>query len=428
MSLDQLKKNSTANGFIASFFSASAAAAAVLDQSLWFILLMWILACYFLLTALQISKFQHAYDAPHTAVIPDIIKEIMDVKEAREQDGRFFYSGKLKEKADTTYKILAHAFAKRAIPMLQDTWQGELIILVPGQLEKLLPHTKTRPLTHFVLAILTVITTTFAGAIHSGYQSIFGMSELLAGLSYSIPLLAILGIHELGHFTVARLHGMRVTPPFFIPVPFGLGTLGAFIQVKSPPVNRTSLFDMAIAGPLAGFIVAVPVLIFGLKTSTILHPAHPQVLMTGSFWDKTPVSGSLLLTLLANIARGGAVHYGDLLILSPLALAGWIGMWVTAFNLLPIGQLDGGHVSQGMFGSKWCVILTKVAMVLLGLGAIFIWPGFLVWLFVLYFIAGSVVPPLNDLTHITKWRFALGCFALSLILLIFLPVPYLGNN
>lgn len=377
MHLKHIKIGLKGNAAGVALLATTSIGSMVLAFDQWLNLLIWIAVMYFLMTAMRASR-QRLEPTEHIAKsIPEVIAQVMDVIKIKERNGFLFYSGELRQPPDVAYKILTNAYEGKAVPMLEDTWSGKQITLIPGRLDNFVLNYKPRPVLHVILAFITLLSTTFAGAHHLGYQSITSFSALLAGMSYSVPLLTILGIHELGHFVVARIHGMIVTLPFFIPLPFGLGTLGALIQVKSPAMDRESLFDMAIAGPLAGFVTSIPVLLLGLQNSIITHPAVPQVFMTGTFWDQTPVSGSILLSFLAGIARGGVIQYGDVLKLSPLALAGWIGLWVTAFNLLPIGQLDGGHVAQSMFGSKWSEVLTRGAMFLLLFLSIFVWPVFL---------------------------------------------------
>ena len=149
---------------------------------------------------------------------------------------------------------------------------------------------------------------------------------------------------------MARRHAMDVTPPYFIPVPFGLGTFGAFIQMRSPPANRKALFDVAVAGPLAGLVIAVPALLLGLRSSSIT--AGGDGTLSHGFLHGATVGSSILFTVLTKISLGEAAQYGALVQLSPLAFAGWLGFFITALNLLPVGQLDGGHITRSMLGSR----------------------------------------------------------------------------
>jgi membrane-associated protease RseP (regulator of RpoE activity) len=235
------------------------------------------------------------------------------------------------------------------------------------------------------------------------------------GVWFAATLMGILLCHEMGHYVVARRHGVDVSLPYFIPVPMGLGTFGAFIQMKSLLKSRRTVFDIGIAGPLAGLVIALPVLYFGLGNSEALTDPSPGAgMQTGS---------SLLLALLYQ-----AVHGGDLgaaaVRLSPVAFAGWVGLFVTALNLLPVGQLDGGHIAYGLFGRRHARTISIVSIVaMLALGFL-VWPGLLTWALLVTLLAGfSHMPSLDDVTPPDAKRFALGALALAILVLIVLPVP-----
>jgi membrane-associated protease RseP (regulator of RpoE activity) len=176
---------------------------------------------------------------------------------------------------------------------------------------------------------------------------------------------------------MARRHAMDVTPPYFIPVPFGLGTFCALIQMRSPPANRKALFDVAVAGPLAGLVIAVPALLLGLRFSSIT--ASSDGTLSHGFLQGATVGSSILFTLLTKLSLGDAAQYGALVQLIPLAFAGWLGLFITALNLLPVGQLDGGHITRAMFGSRVGQTISSVAMWSLFLLAMFVWPGLMLW-------------------------------------------------
>jgi membrane-associated protease RseP (regulator of RpoE activity) len=233
--------------------------------------------------------------------------------------------------------------------------------------------------------------------------------------------LAILGVHELGHYFTARYHQIHVTPPYFIPVPFALGTFGAFIQMRSPTENRRALFDVAVAGPLAGLVIAVPALLLGLRSSTVLLG---DVDSEAGIMGGTSVGSSVLFAFLAKLSLGQSLQYGDTLRLSPLAFAGWLGLFITALNLLPIGQLDGGHIAHAMFGRRLGDRIGSVALWTLVLLAIFVWPGLMMWAIIVFFIAGTAVPPLNDLTPLTPKRRLLGYTVFVILGLILAPLPH----
>ena len=242
-------------------------------------------------------------------------------------------------------------------------------------------------------------------------------SRFAAGLPYSLALLLILGAHELGHYFTAKAHGIQVSPPYFIPVPFALGTFGAFIRIKSLTPDRRALFDMAVAGPLAGLVFAIPALLIGLRFSQVVSGPAP---------GGVPVGSSVLLALLAKVSLGGAAGAGSRLLFNPLAFAGWLGLIVTALNLLPIGQLDGGHIAHALFGSRHAHVLSVIALISLFVLALFRWPGLLFWAVIVFFIAGTRdAPAADDVTPIGRARRALGYFALLLLLLIIVPVPSL---
>jgi membrane-associated protease RseP (regulator of RpoE activity) len=308
------------------------------------------------------------------------------------------------------------------VPMLQPSSGGQTsLVLLPLDVERAEMEKPVRPLVHWMLFLATLATTTFAGAAHQGVNLLNEPERWTVGLPYSLALMAILGCHELGHYFTARHHGIRVTPPFFIPVPFALGTFGAFIQMRSPAENRRALFDVAVAGPLAGLVVAIPALYYGLKTSTVV-PAAGVTMMEGL---RGPLSqASILMGWLIDLSLGGdAVGTGDALRLSPLAFAGWLGLLVTALNLIPVGQLDGGHIARSLFGTRTGLAVSWLSMLTLFGLALFVWPGLMLWAIIIFFLAGRGTPPLNDLTPLPFGRKALAVFAFVLLALILIPMP-----
>jgi Zn-dependent protease len=274
---------------------------------------------------------------------------------------------------------------------------------------------------HGLLLLLTIATTTWAGAMHQGVNILEDPAKFLVGLPYSIGLLLILGAHELGHYFAARKHRIQVSPPYFIPAPFALGTFGAFISMKGLVQDRRALFDVAVAGPLAGLVFAIPALLFGLRDSQVLTEGDTSGLLHGG----VDVGSSFLMAILSKLALGPAAAEGHRLILHPLAFAGWLGLLLTALNLLPIGQLDGGHIAHALFGSRKGHTISVVALVSLFILALFVWPGLMMWAFIVFFIAGTRdVPSANDLTPLDPSRQALGYFTFLLLALILVPVPH----
>jgi membrane-associated protease RseP (regulator of RpoE activity) len=274
---------------------------------------------------------------------------------------------------------------------------------------------------HWLLFAATVATTTWAGALHAGVNLLQQPGRFAIGLPYSLGLMLILGAHELGHYFTAKAHGIRVTPPFFIPVPFALGTFGAFIKIKSRTPSRSSLFDVAVAGPLVGLVFAIPALLIGLRYSQVI-PGNTSGLLIGQ--TGVNIDSSILLACLAKMSLGVSILDGNHLLLHPLAFAGWLGLIVTALNLLPIGQLDGGHISHALFGSRKAHGVSMVALALLFLLALFVWPGLMFWAIIVFFIAGTHdAPAADDVTPVDFPRKVLGYFSLLLLLLIIVPVP-----
>jgi membrane-associated protease RseP (regulator of RpoE activity) len=242
------------------------------------------------------------------------------------------------------------------------------------------------------------------------------------GLPYGLGVMLILGVHEMGHYLTARRHGVRVSLPYFIPVPFALGTFGAFISMPPLLKSRRQLFDIGVAGPLAGLAIAIPALAIGLRWSQVL-PVDPAD--AGNMSQGVSVNASMLLALISKLAIGGAISQGHYLVLHPLAFAGWLGLTITALNLLPVGQLDGGHIAHALFGRARAAWVGRVAlggMVVLGL---FVWPGLITWALIVYFIAGRPgIPPLDDVTVLDGKRRAIGWLGYARLALIVLPLPH----
>ena len=354
---------------------------------------------------------------------PAAVRQVMNVKIATEEpSGAQLFRGRLREPAASAYASLTRVLGNRATALFQeDEDLGASILLVPKPATSTAEERQVRPWVHWLLFILTIATTTWAGASHQGVDLLKEPARFAVGLPYSLGLLGILGLHELGHYFAARHHGIRVTPPYFIPIPFALGTFGAFIQMRSPTENRKVLFDVAAAGPLAGLVVAVPALLIGLRSSTIV--AGGAGLETTAMGG-TSAGSSVLFALLAKLSLGNTLEYGHILRLSPLAFAGWLGLLITGLNLLPIGQLDGGHISHALFGWRLGEKIGNIALWTLVLLAIFVWPGLMMWALIVFFIAGTAVPPLNSLTPLPSDRRWLGYAIFILLGLILAPLPH----
>jgi membrane-associated protease RseP (regulator of RpoE activity) len=305
--------------------------------------------------------------------------------------------------------------ARRIIPFIEEIEEGRVrVVGLPGEVDARL-RTRSSPAVHLLLFIATVITAVYAGARQQGVNLLEEPSLFPIGLPYALSLLTILGVHELGHYAMARRHGVEVTLPFFIPFPMGLGTLGAFIQMKSLIKTRRAIFDIGIAGPLAGLVVALPLLYFGVGTeSAPSSDGNRFAVDAGS---------SMFLTLLQHLAYGSDINTATVN-LSPVAFAAWIGVFITALNLLPVGQLDGGHIAYALFGRRHArAVSIATVSLMVGLGLL-VWPGLLTWALIVTLIAGfSHMPALDDVTRPDAKRFALGVLTLAVPILIVIPVP-----
>jgi len=265
---------------------------------------------------------------------------------------------------------------------------------------------------HIVLFVLTAISTYLVGANYS-----FDAGNIVNGLSYSCSIMLILLSHEMGHYVMSRSYGIPATLPYFIPFPFSpFGTFGAIIKMKGIIINKKALFDIGVAGPLASFILSVPCLFFGMKLSTVVT--------TTAGTNEFRLGEPLLLKLIQWITVGELPPTQDIL-LHPLGYAGWVGLFVTALNLLPVGQLDGGHVVYAVFGqkSKWAFMGSILILVFL---ALYYNPGWIA-LIILLLIFGMRHPqPFDSETPLDRPRKILACFMLIVFILSFTPAPFPG--
>ncbi|TRU23118.1 MAG: site-2 protease family protein [Microcystis aeruginosa Ma_QC_B_20070730_S2] len=339
--------------------------------------------------------------------------------------------GKLRAVPEEAYQVIKSnvekVFGDRFLLLFQESFQGQpffALVANPWQqkTETIETEKVTRPFLALGLLLLTILTTTVVGAGLSGItaqQLENNPSLLLQGLPYSLGLIAILGLHEFSHYFTAVKYKIKTTLPYFIPIPFFLGTFGAFIQMRSPVPTRKALFDVAVAGPLGGIIIAIPLLFWGLSLSEIVPLTNQSSLL--NFQALNP-QFSFLLSIVAKLALGSDLIAGKAIHLHPLAVAGYVGIIVTALNLMPVGQLDGGHIVHAMYGQKTAIIigqLTRLFMFILAL----VQPDFLLWAIILLLMPVSDQPALNDVTELDNKRDLLGLSSLALLLSILLPLP-----
>ena len=302
-----------------------------------------------------------------------------------------------------------------------------------------------------LMFVLTLISVLVSGGLYNSktilpsdpFQA--GLMILKNGWPFAVSLIAILGIHELGHYFAGRAHGVKVTLPFFIPLPLTqLGTMGAFINMKSAPKNKRALMDIGVAGPLAGFITSLVVLWIGLSNSTVARipltfPQGQALQMEGNsliylllkylrFGMLLPqpesLSGNaLLLHWLRYFFTGQPSPLGSLdVTISPVAWAGWVGLLITSLNLIPAGQLDGGHIFHLLFGQKQAKRILPVILVVLGLLG-FVWSGWWLWVVLVFFFGRSYAEPMDQITELDGKRRVLGIIALIVFIITFIPIP-----
>ena len=286
---------------------------------------------------------------------------------------------------------------------------------------------------HLSLFGLTVLSTLAVGAhlassyanrqpafdlrhIWNPFTDLWGQPErLLNGFPFALTLLGILLAHEMGHYFACRYYGIAATYPYFVPTPTIFGTMGAFIRIRSPIVSRRALFDIGIAGPLVGFVVALPVLILGIAASQMV----PAVQATGTVAFGNPP----LVTLLEKLLHPSVAEQH--LYLHPVARAAWVGLFATALNLLPIGQLDGGHILYALVGEKHRLYSRLFVLALIPLGYLY-WSGWLLWSVLLLFL-GTRHPAIFDPVPLDRRRRWLCAVALLVFLLCFTPSPVIAR-
>ncbi|MBF0565600.1 MAG: site-2 protease family protein [Nitrospirae bacterium] len=269
---------------------------------------------------------------------------------------------------------------------------------------------------HVVLFIATIFSTILAGMLQKGIDPLQQPRRILEGLPFALTLMTILLSHELAHYLTAARHRTVATLPYFIPAPSLFGTFGAFIKMKSPITTRTALIDIGASGPICGFVVSVVAVVIGLFYSASIPVAGGKGIILGD---------SMLFAVLTKLIVG-TQHEGYDVLLNPVAVAGWIGFFVTSMNLLPIGQLDGGHIVYALLNKKhpW---FSRGLVFSLGLMGVMYWDGWIVWA-VLLLVMGVNHPPVlfdNIPLHPSRKKIALA--SLIIFIATFMPQPFKIN-
>ncbi|MEF8880041.1 MAG: site-2 protease family protein [Candidatus Thermoplasmatota archaeon] len=332
-----------------------------------------------------------------------------------------FYINLNKDDLEKKFDDLRKSLSKKGyIPLLREEGGEDLIYIIKKS------DKKTKPVwVNSLLLIATVITTVLTGSIiYMGYFDIWSIPTILdvfkpvnlfyGALLFALPLLSILLVHEMGHYFISKKHGIETSLPYLMPIPpilpnFNIGTFGAIISSREPMHDKKALFDVGISGPVAGFIVALPVTAIGIANSEIVD--------VGQVASGEPILGmSLLFMLLSEVLLNIPQGFG--LSLNPVAFAGWVGLLITSINLLPAGQLDGGHIFRAVFGEKqkyigWAAV------------AIMIFTGWWFFAFVIILMMGGAKhpPPLNDHTPLDIRRKLFFLVAVVVLFLCYIPWP-----
>ena len=272
---------------------------------------------------------------------------------------------------------------------------------------------------HLGLFLATLATTMVAGAFQAGVNLFQNPWMVYKGIPFSLSILAIMAAHEMGHYLMSRRHRMNVSLPYFLPgLPFPPplpGTFGALIRIRSPILDKRALLDVGCSGPLLGRLVVVPVLIVGLKLSRIvsLPPGAGEGLVLGE---------PLLFKLMCWVTLGPLGPH-DHVFLHPVAFAGWLGLLITALNLLPVGQLDGGHVIYALF-PNWHRVISIGCLLILAVFGVLTWPGWILWAVILTGLGVRHPPPYCHWIPLDRRRQILGAVTILVFVLTFSPTPF----
>lgn len=333
------------------------------------------------------------------------VTQYMEVTEARENH----VWGRIREPLKQSLGRLKQVFRDNGFTAyFRKHGQGHEIVYGPPR--ELGP---SRRWVNLVLFLATILTTLAVGTLQAGHNPLNPLNWVY-GIPFSVSIILILGSHELGHYFTARRLGVDATLPYFLPVPHPMtGTMGAFIRIKSPVPSKGALVKVGVSGPLVGFLVALPVTFIGLGMSRTVSMGEAQ----GGIQ-----LGSSFIFWLLSFARFGNLPEGVDVMLHPMAFAGWLGFFVTALNLLPVGQLDGGHIAYAVFG-RWRRVANWViigALLLMG----FFWLGWPFWAVMISIFGMRHPPPLDDISPLNRAEKLLAVVALVLLVLTFMPAPF----
>jgi len=371
-----------------------------------------------ILAAGQASPDQETSEAsppdPIHAQLEQAASSVMDIHQVEHNPAppiSVSFTGRLLADSETAFAHVDEQFAALDYHVLLTTDdEGQHVLMaLKGRVTP-----KPRPRwPNAVLLVLTLLSLLFVGALHEAGMREETDLDVWRGWPYAVSMILILGTHELGHYFAARYHRVSVTLPYFIPAPIGFGTLGAFIQLREPMRNRKVLFDVGVAGPLAGLVVALPILFIGLATSNI-EPLPTEAYM---------LEGDSLLYAVAKYAIFGEwLPSGqEDVFINQLAKAGWTGLFITGLNLIPLGQLDGGHVLFTLLGKRAYRLYYPILGLFLLLSLFN--SAWILWTLLLMFLGRAYAVPLDNITQLGRRRRWLGYAAMVIFLLVFVPNP-----
>ncbi|MGB1249833.1 MAG: site-2 protease family protein [Candidatus Promineifilaceae bacterium] len=339
-----------------------------------------------------------------------------DITEDFLEKGQIRLRGQFLIELATHYDLLRARFEERGYtPLIRQEDEPQPFILAIPHVFKAKPE---RWQINLVLFLLTILSTLFVGASSDSMPESSGVAGivtwLLTGWPFSLSMLLILGAHELGHYFAARYHNIDASLPYFIPFPTIIGTMGAVIVQREPAKNKRVLMDVGAAGPLAGLVFAIPILFIGLATSSVGPLPTTDYLLEGN---------SIVYALAKMLVFGEFLPANGLDVsVNQVAWAGWAGLLVTAINLMPVGQLDGGHMAYVLFGNAAQRFRFPFIIVLALLSA-FLNAGWWLWIGMLWFFGKTHATPLDDVTPLDPRRRAVAIFCLVLFIFLFVPSP-----
>ncbi len=355
-------------------------------------------------------------NSPQMPTVADELAEkispFFSLYEIQQHDDKIYFFGLPKKDIRLIYEELWNVFAERGFEFSVRYELGEHVLMASP-----FGPVKEKRWINVALVIATFFTTMLVGSLLYGANPGNNPSEVLKGIPFTIAIMTVLGAHEAGHYFVAIRHGMRTSLPYFIPFPSLIGTLGAVIKHRGPIPGRKALFDVGVSGPLIGLFVSVVVTIIGLLQPPLLFTPEEHAILLG-----IPPLFVFIMGFLVTPAS---------FVMHPIAFAGWAGMLVTALNLIPAGQLDGGHILRAMMGEKASRVSVVLPAVLFFTGAyliIFMKTDGFMWIFwsvlLFFFSAGGHPRPLNDDIPLDRMRMLIGVITFALGLLCITPVPF----